>query len=224
MKGSVEHCKVFLVDWDGTLVDSLPIKISNAGELFQRRLGVDSAKVEASYSRHSGVPRRDLFDLIATDCRGEPLSDPEFESLSAEFTATNRTEIAARAKLRPGSTEALAKLGNNGRRVFISTASAQDEIDHLADAFGVARYCTEVMGSRPGFSKGPIHAGHVRTEYGVTADEMMGIGDDLQDIRLFREAGITAVGITGTRTKSELEDAGADLVIDNLGEIAARVA
>lgn len=219
MKASVGHCKAFLFDWDGTLVDSLPIKLSNAGEVFARHLGANKQEVEEAYSRHSGLPRRQLFNLISNDCIGRPMTDGEFERVSADFTQLNRSLIAARAKLRPETLDALARLTEQGRMVFISTATAQDEIDPLAAGFGITRYCTEVMGSRAGFTKGPVHAEHVASQYGLTKQEIVGVGDDEQDMRLFREAGITAVGIVGTRSRSELEAAGADLVIEKLNEV-----
>ncbi|MFV1980036.1 MAG: HAD family hydrolase [Rhodothermia bacterium] len=223
MKASVEHCKAFLFDWDGTLVDSIPIKISNAAELFSRLFEADRGEVQDSYAEHSGVPRRELFDLIALDCFGRRLTEPEFDRASSEFTALNRERIAARARLRSGSVEVLARLKEQGRLVFISTATTQDEIDPLAAGFGVATFCTEVLGSRPGFTKGPVHAAHVASRYGVQKHEMAGIGDDEHDMRLFSEAGITAVGITGTRSRPELEAAGADIVIENLNEVAPGV-
>lgn len=220
MKASVEHCKAFLIDWDGTLVDSLPIKISNAAELFAQMFGAGKGEVQTSYTKYSGVPRRQLFDLIAADCIGRRLSELEFGRASSRFTALNRERISTGAELRPGCVDALSRLTERGRLVFISTATAQEEIDPLAMGFGVAVYCTEIMGSRPGFTKGPVHADHVASRYNLLKSEMAGIGDDKQDMRLFREAGITAVGITGTRSRTELEASGADLVIENLNEVA----
>ena len=223
MKALVEHCRAFLVDWDGTLVDSLPIKRSNAAKLFADRLEADPAKITDSYSRHSGIPRRELFDSIASDCIGRPLDDREFAELSAEFTAMNQERVAKEGALRAGSVSVLARLRKAGRLVFISTAAAQHEIDLLAAGFGIAAECTEIMGSRPGFSKGPSHAAHVTEVYQIPSSEMAGIGDDEHDMRLFREAGILAVGITGTRSRLDLRAAGADLVVDYLDEVADHV-
>ena len=46
---------------------------------------------------------------------------------------------------------------------------------------------------------------------------------DRRDPTPEQEAGILAVGITGTRSRAELVAAGADLVIDNLKELTSRV-
>lgn len=224
MKASVEHCKAFLFDWDGTLIDSLPIKIANAGRLFAERFGVNERDVRAAYSRHSGVPRRELFDQIAEHCIDRSLTGPEFDELSAQFTQMNRERVGAEASLRAGSVDTLSSLREQGRLIFISTATAQEEIDSLAEFFGVREHCTEVLGSRPGFTKGPVHAGHVTSRYGIPNTDMAGVGDDKQDMRLFREAGITSIGITGTRSRTELEAAGADVVIESLYEVVSRVA
>lgn len=224
MKASVERFKAFLIDWDGTLIDSLPIKIENAAGLFGEHFGVHPKDVSTAYRRHSGVPRRILFDRIASDCVGHGLSEDEFAELSRTFTDRNRSRLAAEGSLRPGTLEALARLQKKGAMLFISTSAAQDEIDALAHHFGLDRLCAAIFGSKPGFSKGREHVRHVMEVFGFDLENLAGIGDDIQDMTLFNEAGIFAIGITGTRSKKELEQAGASLVIDNTEEVISRVA
>lgn len=219
MKALAEHSRGFLLDWDGTLVDSLAVKVSNAGELFGSTFSADPIAVQEAYNRHSGVPRRELFDRIATDTIGRTLDDTEFDRVSADFTALNQDRIASRARLKDGTLETLEKLVGLDRLVFISTATAQDEIDSLAASFGVSNFCTEIMGSRPGFTKGPVHAAYVADKYGVESNHLMGVGDDSNDMGLFLAAGITAVGLVGTRTRADLQAAGAHHVIDDLREL-----
>jgi len=53
---------IIVFDWDGTLIESLPLKIRNAGRLFEETFGVPRAGIEAAYRVHSGIPRRQLLD------------------------------------------------------------------------------------------------------------------------------------------------------------------
>lgn len=223
MKVSVGPFKALLIDWDGTLVDSLPIKISNAARLFSERFGVAEQEVRASYARHSGVPRRTLFDRIGIDCRGQNLTNMEFASLSSAFTEANQRSISERGSLRTGALDTLSRLHDAGVLLYLSTSAAQEEIDPLARHFGLNGFCHGIYGSRPSFSKGPDHAREVIELHGLSRGEVAGIGDDLADMGLFREAGICPIGITGTRLRGELERAGAELVIDNFQDILPHV-
>lgn len=223
MKDSAVRIKALLLDWDGTLIDSLPLKIQNAGRLFAEDYGVEAAAVEAAYRRHSGIPRRALFDQIARDCMGRPLDEADFPGLSRRFSEGNVALVRESGSLRPGTLEALAALRSAGCLLFVSTSAMQDEMEPLALHFGVADFCTELLGSRPGFSKGPEHAAHVQTTYALTPAQVASVGDDVNDIVLAQKAGIACFGITGTVDRATLEAAGAARVVDTLGEVVAYV-
>ncbi len=223
MKDSAVRYKALLLDWDGTLIESLLLKIKNAGRLFAAIYGVDPADVEAAYRRHSGIPRRALFDKIALTCVGQPLSDAEFPTLSAAFSAGNVALIKKEGILRKDTLSALAALRDKGCRLFVSTSAVQEEMEPLAVHFGVSTFCTELLGSRPGFSKGPEHAAYIQDAYHLSAAEVASVGDDINDIKLAQRAGIACFGITGTEDRARLDDAGAAYVIDRLMEVAAYV-
>ena len=213
----------FLLDWDGTLIDSLPLKIENAAWLFSTRCGAAPDAVKASYRRHSGMPRRELFNRIAAECIGHRLSDHEFEALSHAFSEANLRTIATKGALRPNVRSALDTLQQRNCLLFVSTSASQQEVALLAQHFGLDTYFAELLGSSPGFSKGPEHVAHVRATYHLCYGEMAGVGDEGHDIRLHRAAGIAAIGITGTEEREALLVAGADLVIDGLAELVAYV-
>ncbi|MEM1270859.1 MAG: HAD family hydrolase [Bacteroidota bacterium] len=207
-----------LLDWDGTLIESLPLKIENAGRLFEARYGASAADVRASYAKHSGIPRRQLFDRIAEDTIGRTLTDDEFPSMSEAFSAGNRAIVIEKGHLRGGTLAGLKALREAGCALFVSTSAAQDEMEPLAHHFGIAALCDGLFGSRPGFSKGPEHAAHVRSMVGEDLP-MAHIGDDESDMHLARAAGIAGIGITGTRTRDELTRAGAVAVVDALPDV-----
>jgi phosphoglycolate phosphatase-like HAD superfamily hydrolase len=224
MKVSAGPFSALLIDWDGTLIDSLPLKIANAASLFSERFGAVDTQVTASYAQHSGVPRRILFDRIAIDCIGRRLTEEEFEEVSNRFTERNNQVISKEGRLRPGSFDTLTSLKDLGVLTFISTSAAQEEITALSRHFGLDTVCTGILGSRPFFSKGPEHTKYVRERHHLKAEQIAGIGDDVADIALFEEARIYGIGITGTRRREELLDAGARLVVDRLEEVLAYVA
>ena len=222
-QGSAVRFRAFLLDWDGTLLDSLPLKVENAVRLFATCYGVAPEAVRASYRRHSGMPRRELFNRIAAECTGHRLSDHEFEALSDTFSETNLQTIPAKGVLRPNVHSSLEALRQRNCLLFVSTSASQQELALLAQHFGLDTYFHELLGSSPGFSKGLEHVAHVGATYHLCHKEMASVGDEVHDIRLHRAAGITAIGITGTEERETLLAAGADLVIDELVELVVYV-
>ena len=53
---------IVLFDWDGTLINSLEIKIRNASMVFHEILGANPEKIGEAYRHYSGIPRRQLFE------------------------------------------------------------------------------------------------------------------------------------------------------------------
>ena len=145
-----------VLDWDGTVVDTLHDKARNAAQVLSAALGAPAAAVEAAYLRHSGVARRVLFDHIASDTTGRPLSDPEFDRLSAEFTSINVASLVS-AALQPGAEVALRALALGGVRLAVSSSAPAEDLDPRVEGSGLRPLFDLVLASRPGFSKGPEH-------------------------------------------------------------------
>ena len=77
---------IVLFDWDGTLIDSLPAKVRNAGRLFEQEFGLSPEAVALAYRRVSGIPRKQLFASICADNGLPPLDDNAYQQLSQRFT------------------------------------------------------------------------------------------------------------------------------------------
>ena len=221
MLGSVVFCKAFLVDWDGTLLDTLPLKINNAVQLFSSRLDACPDTVRASYRRNSGHPRRELFNRIAFDCVGHHLDAKQFDALSRDFSEANIRTITANGMLRAHVRVALGALRQKNCLLFVSSSASQGELLLLARHFGLESYFLEILGSRVGFSKGEEHTRYIATKYNIAHEKIAGVGDESHDVRLHRAAGIMAIGITGTENRTTLLASGADLVVDDLRELVA---
>jgi phosphoglycolate phosphatase-like HAD superfamily hydrolase len=223
----VKNIRAVLFDWDGTLVNSLEVKIRNAGELFQQEFNLSPEKVEEAYRRHSGIPRRQLFDAILADLGRPALKTGEFDLLSGKFSGLNTKALSdpTLPGLIPSSTlEVLGFLKEKGCLLFVSSSAATEELKEIAASLGLANYFLdsggEIMGSHPGFNKGVDHVSHVREKYGLAADELIFVGDDLSDIRLGHEAGVITIVRIGTYSCEELRDYNADAVVETLEEIS----
>jgi phosphoglycolate phosphatase-like HAD superfamily hydrolase len=219
----VGRCEwVVLFDWDGTLVNSLDIKIHNAGKLFAQKLALDPQKVEASYRRHSGVPRHQLFEAICRENGLASLSPARFDRLSERFSEMNLAALSDphTPGLVPEETPAtLRALKAHGSRMYVSSSSVEQELELLAHGLGLRDYFDGILGSRPGFGKGPQHVAYVLEETSAGREQLVMVGDDVTDVRLGQQAGVLMVAKTGTHTRQRLEQEGPDYIIDSLGQL-----
>ena len=220
--------RAVLFDWDGTLVNSLDVKIRNAGKLFQQVFDLSTEKVEKAYRLHSGIPRRQLFNAILADLGRPALEEEEFNNLSSNFSKLNTIALSdpTLPELIPPATPLiLNSLQERGCLLFISSSAATEELQQIAASLGLAQYFSasggEIMGSRPGFNKGVDHVSHICEKYALTSDELLFVGDDLSDIRLGHEAGVMTIARMGTYPLDVLKDYNADAVVKSLEEITS---
>lgn len=220
--------RAVLFDWDGTLVNSLDIKIQNAGLLFNQRMGLPPEKVEAAYRAHSGIPRRQLFDAILADLGQPPLFDTGFASLSQAFSDKNRETLRDRS--RPGlltsdTLMALEILLQTGCLLYVSSSADTDEIRDIADNLGLADYFRrsggEIFGSRPGFNKGSQHVEHICIQQKLPVEELVFVGDDPADVRLGQAAGVFTIAKAGTYSADALQVYKPDAIINSLDELVS---
>ena len=215
---------IVLFDWDGTLVDSLPVKIHNAGRLFQQAFGVPAEVIMQAYRRHSGVPRRQLFAAICTEAGIPPLDDERYNRLSKSFTEMNLASLTRASPgdlLQPSTTAALEALVRLGYPLYVSSSADTQEIRSLARGLGLEGFFVDVLGSLPGFGKGEQHVRHVLEEQGASLDQLVFVGDEPTDIALGRSAGVLTIAKTGTYSAESLAEARADAIVDQLNELPA---
>jgi phosphoglycolate phosphatase-like HAD superfamily hydrolase len=220
--------RAVLFDWDGTLVDSMEVKIRNAGNLFQLVFHLPSGQVEEAYRLHSGVPRRELFDAILKQLGHPALEEEAYRSLSNSFSDMNRASLRdpdLPGLVPPATYQVLENLLQAGCRLFVSSSADSLEVRDIAEAHGLADYFTrsggEMLGSYPGFSKGSQHVKFVLNKFMLSLNEMIFVGDDPADIQLGRSAGVYTVARVGTLTADKLSTYAPDAIVNSLDELTS---
>ena len=209
---------IVVFDWDGTLIESLPLKIRNAGQLFDETFGVTSAAVSAAYRVHSGIPRRQLFEAICADMGLPAMTDERFNALSAEFTARNRQAISG-VRVEADVTSTLGTLSEMGYPLYVSTSAAPDEVQAISQALHVDHYFEEILGSQDNFTKGPVHIAHIMAQHPVEKNQIWFVGDEPNDVILGQQAGVRTVVKLGSHPRERLVAAGPDNIIESLPEL-----
>jgi phosphoglycolate phosphatase-like HAD superfamily hydrolase len=194
----MKHKKAFIFDWDGTLFDSMKHKRDHFVELFSK-WEKDPQKLETFHRTYSGIPRKELFKKAFWECTGEELGDTEYQELSDEYTLLN----VSKGKNSPLFADVIPFLEKEKEQLlFISSSSAPQELESMVSEKGIQSYFKEVLGSRPGFSKGPEHVSLILDRYQLSKEDVFFLGDDQKDLELAAKAGVEAKRID-RETKKE---------------------
>ncbi|MBF0104189.1 MAG: HAD family hydrolase [Deltaproteobacteria bacterium] len=197
--------KVIVFDWDGTLFDSMGYKPVNAGRVFAEEFHCPHDEVKALLLKHSGLPRRTIFKKIC-EHYSLPVDNKTLEGLSQKFTEYN-IESAKKSALHPDVLETLQVLSGKWP-LYISSASAADELARVVDSCGIAGLFKEVFGSSPGFEKGAGHFNRICEAQGCQASDILFVGDDEQDAVIAKSSGVRFVRILRGKKDTTRDDDG----------------
>ncbi|MDQ2944271.1 MAG: HAD family hydrolase, partial [Candidatus Dormibacteraeota bacterium] len=131
------------------------------------------------------------------------------------------SELNTDPKPLPGAHELLQTLDERGLPWAIATSSRREQVDASINALRLARRPTIIDGSRVEHAKpAPDLLLFAARKLGVEPARTWYVGDAIWDMQAARAAGMPAIGVvSGSATAEELEEAGAWLTIDNLGQL-----
>jgi phosphoglycolate phosphatase len=208
------------LDLDGTLTDPAP----GIGACFlhsARALG-HTTLTEANVRRYIGPPIREAFgEILGTREVGR--IEEAVRIYRERFSSIGLFENS----VYPGVPEALARLCSAGHSLSIVTSKAAVYAERIVDHFGLRRFVPRVYGaelSGERSTKAELVAHALAGERLAPAQACM-IGDREHDVLGAKAQAVAAIGVTwGYGSRSELEAAGADHVVDTLEQLIAAVA
>lgn len=165
-----------LFDFDGTLVESLDVKIIAFAALY-RAYGEDVERAAVRhYRQHSGVSRLKRIRHCHEQILGATPTEAEIVALGDLFGTMVEDQVAA-AEWVPGAREFLdAQLGV--RPLFIASATPQKELERIVEKRGMSHYFDAVFGSPP--DKGEIIRAILESR-GLEPSGVVMIGDGRAD-------------------------------------------
>lgn len=203
-----------LFDLDGTLTDSR----EGIVRCYQHALGELGFAVPpaAELTRYVGPPLARCFAaLLETNDAG--MIERAVASYRTRFERRGIFENA----LYPGIAEALEALSAH-HTLYIVTAKPTAYAERIVEHFAIARWFRTVYGPELAdrqFSKGSlVHA--ALKDNGVAHGSALVVGDRADDVAAARENEVRSIGVTwGYGSRDELEEAGADSLIDSPTEL-----
>ncbi|MDD2868092.1 HAD-IA family hydrolase [Neomegalonema sp.] len=218
MSRSAAPLKLAIFDFDGTLVDSGAVIVSNMQEAF-RRAGLEPP-APAACLRVVGLS---LADAVAAIEPHPPahLVETIVEHYRARFQERRKTGEADTG-LFPGAFAVLERLKAQGATIAAATGNSRRGLESVLDVHGLRPLFSASQTADDAPSKpDPGMILNLLAETGFAAEEAVMIGDTVFDIAMAKAvAGCKAVGVAwGHHAEGELRAAGADAVIRDFSEL-----
>lgn len=203
-----------LFDLDGVLADSRRPIIDCVNEALEA-LGL-ARKTDEEIVPMIGPPTEIGFAMVLDVAPEDPLVD----DLVRGYRARYATELMTTPSY-PGVPDTVRQLGQD-HLLGVATSKPRRFALPTLEAIGLATEFAYVAGPEP---DGPNDKLSMVTEAAkALPDAQVMVGDRSFDMLAAKELGLTAIGVTwGFGTREELEEAGADELVDSAAELAQAV-
>lgn len=186
---------VTILDFDGTVADTMPFLVDLAARLLHTRYGLTDGQARRVYIETTGLPFSRQIEIIFP---GHPLNRATVEEFEGE-----KIKHLSDFAFFPDALPSIARMRVEGIKVCLSSGNYEGLIKEVLRSRGLA--VDLVMGYRPGFEKGPQHFKLAAVTFGVPLQRTVFVGDSIKDGLAAKEAGIRFIARTGLVTKSEIE-------------------
>lgn len=174
-------------DFDGVILESADVKTDAFIELYAHHGPHVTSRVREHHLANLGISRFKKFAWIAENVLGQPLSDAESVALGEQFSALALEKVLA-APFVDGADIALATLCEAGRGLplFVASGTPHDELQMIVDRRGLRSSFREVHGAP---REKPEILRDLMARLGLTADQVLFIGDGMSDYKAACAAG-----------------------------------
>lgn len=208
-----------IFDLDGTLVDTMSSYINTFTTLLGREpYEIPQEKSEKFYKETAGTPiDKQFFGILQKYTPGLLVTA---EKLVNKFFELVDTEV--NYKPFPEAKTVIEALYARNLVMFVSTGSRQSIAEKKLRQNNLKDYFSLVLGSDR-IPKSQKHIEEFRKLLNIESDEFARnaffVGDGPTDMKIAKECGIFAIGITNTLDAETLKRTGANITIKNLKEL-----
>ena len=208
--------RLIIFDFDGTLGDTrrnivTTMQMTIAGLHLPNRSEEECAAT-------IGLPLAECFRTLFPDIQEELI--PRCAETYRRFFNENLKTIQPEAFT--GVVETLSILHQNGFTLTIASSRSRNSLTELTRNMGIADYISYILGADDVKEAKPKPEPVLKTLANMhfDAEETLVVGDMAVDVLMGANAGAKTCGVTwGNGTRDELVQAGADYIIDNIGEL-----
>lgn len=209
--------RCYIFDLDGTLINSLE-DLADASNWVLAESGLPTHPTEA-YRYFVGNGAYKLAERMLPESMRDEQTVAEYK---ARFDQRYNGHYLDKTKPYPGVSELLTHLKAKGVQLAVLSNKPNQFVQKICtEVFGEG-FFDAVCGQRDGVSKKPAPDGvfEILKELGQKPEETLFIGDSNVDIQTAKNAGLHSAGVTwGFRGREELEEAGADYLVDEASQL-----
>jgi HAD superfamily hydrolase (TIGR01509 family) len=202
-----------LFDFDGTLVDSREAVLRTFVE-FAASLGVNAT--EQVIGRFDGLTTYQIVETAKTEWN-VPAAVDELTERYICLLAVTYAQIAEC----PGASAMLKALTTQGRRLALVTSAARELVEPVLNRLGwTDLFACKVYGMRGVLGK-PDPALYISalSTLGAGPEYVLAVEDSVSGVRSAAAAGIRVIAVANSSAQTRLQDAGASLVMNELGAL-----
>lgn len=203
-------------DLDGTLIDSVP-DVRNALNVMlsqrdRRPLSVDEVRLTV------GEGARVMLDRVFA-ATGGPETD--FDGALADYLAAYSARPVMDTVVYAGAVAALQRLAAAGTRLAICTNKPSGVTTLVLEALGLTSLFSAIVGgdSLPFRKPDPRHVLETLRMMDITPERAAYVGDSETDVVAAKGAGLPVVAVTFGYAHHDVENLGADVLIDHFDRL-----
>ena len=208
--------KLIIFDFDDTLGDTRR-NIVTTMQMTIAELGL-SGRTDDECASKIGLPLDGCFEALYPDEAKETiqLCAETYRRIFQENLLTMKPQVFPKVK------ETLSMLKEQGYTLTIASSRWHKSLSELTHDLDIAEFISYLVGADDVEKAKPNPEPVIKTlaAMGAEASETLVVGDMAVDILMGANAGAKTCGVTyGNGTRKELEDAGADYIINSIDEL-----
>ncbi|UYN97014.1 MAG: HAD hydrolase-like protein [Enhydrobacter sp.] len=213
--------RAILLDLDGTLIDSHPGILASCRAAL-RTLGHEpDGDLDATLRRIIGPPLEDIMQILLRNH-----DDDRVDEAAAAYRLHYGESGLLGSVPYAGIGTSLEEMKRAGLRLYLATSKRVIFASRILDHLRLTAFFDGIHGSVPGgaLDHKPELLAHVVAEHGLSPSHSLMVGDRRHDISGAHAVGMRGLGVLwGYGSRDELEEAGADGLVESPGDLARAI-
>lgn len=189
--------KAIILDFDGTVADTMPVLEKIAVNLITKHYGWDAETAQKGYIRTTGLPFFQQLEILFPN-------HPKNDEIATKFEEEKHTQFFNQP-LFADTRETIVQLRQK-YLVGISSSTIQSLIEQYCQEKKLVVDC--ILGYRSNFEKGKHHFDYILKKYDLTSSNLVYVGDSLKDADRARGSDIAFIGRVGLFSEQEFQGHG----------------
>jgi beta-phosphoglucomutase family hydrolase len=207
------EARAVIWDMDGVIADTAPYHFRAWQKVFQER-GVNFTGDD--FRRNFGQRN----DTIIRSTLGEQTSQHEIDTIAREKEETFRNLARQNIKPHPGVVELLKSVSDRGFKIALASSAPMENIQLVTQSLDIIGYFQAIVIGQEVTDGKPSPQGFLLAakKLGVEPKNCVVVEDAIAGVTAAKRAGMHCIAVTNTHPKESLAEA--DLIVDNLQEVA----